>query len=135
MFFVTTSGYRLYRRVVYLRKRRTSVLFHLSTGRSLSPSWPVQAPHPTFHFQLFRGEHGFREMRVPNTIESGLTIRFNLAMCSFRVRFSMPPSLAYADTYTSISYSGTSRVSVAGYYRKHVWPREWGIPGLERVIH
>ena len=77
----------------------------------------------------------FMRLRVPHTIESGMIIRFNLAKLLHRVRFSSPPSLAYAFSHTSITYSGISRVSVGSYHRKHIWPRGWGISELKRFIH
>ena len=52
-----------------------------------------------------------------------------------RVRFSSPPSLAYAFSHTSITYSGISRVSVGSYHRKHIWPRGWGNPEPKRLLH
>ena len=76
----------------------------------------------------------FVRLRVAHTIESGLIIRFNLAKFSSRVRVSLPPSLAYAYSYTSIPFSGISRVSVASYHRKQIWPRGWGISELKRII-
>ena len=64
-----------------------------------------------------------------------MIIRFNLAKFSFGVRFSLPPSLAYAYSYTSIPYSGISRVAVASYPRKRIWRRGRVISELKRFIH
>ena len=62
-------------------------------------------------------------------------IRFDAANFSIRVCFSSPPSLAVAYSYTSIPYSGISRLSVASYDRNHVWPRAWGISEPKRLMH
>ena len=65
-------------------------------------------------------------LRVPNTIRSGFDHSFNLANFTSRWRFSLPPSVAYAYSYTSIPHSAISRVSVASFCGNKIWPRGMG---------
>ena len=64
-------------------------------------------------------------------------IRFNLvANSSLRVRFSLPPSLAYTYSYTSTPYLLHIRISsvlVASYYRKHNLASWMGHFGTETI--
>ena len=70
------------------------------------------------------------------TIESGSDHSLQLR------QFLVPCALFFASIagvcvqlHIDIPYSGISRVAVASYHRKHIWPRGKGISELKRFIH
>ena len=69
----------------------------------------------------------FVRLRVANTFESSFDHSLQLSQFFIPcVRSSLPPALACAYSYyTSIPYSGISRVSVASNYRKRMYLASW----------
>ena len=90
----------------------------VQSGSSPVPCLPVLAPcSMTFEFR-FRLRTVFVKLRVSHAIESGVYHSLKRNHLHVLCAFSFPVALAYAYSYTSISYSGISRAPGASYGRK-----------------
>ena len=88
-----------------------------------------------FHVSRLLINMVFVILRVPHTIESGFDHSLQLSQVfSSCALFFASIAGVYLQVHI-VPYSGISRISVASYHRKHIWPRGWGISELKRFIH
>ena len=92
--------------IIATSRQRKTGLFLLSSLRK------CVCPHATTANMVFV------TLRVPHTSESCFDHCLQLSQIFIRVCFSSPPSLAHAFSYTSIPYTGISRISVASCHIK-----------------